>query len=205
MRKRKVILFFGLLLTVSMLVGFCGKTSNVYAAKSINNTVKKEKIKNTIEMNQKLLKTLYDRDVELKKWEMFILNKQKITKTYFFIRKKSLVSFQNEVVKKLATDLNENSLYTKYILKCFGWKKDLISFIFRNGKYGQVDAKFEKMGCCPELIIKISRKFNSQEEKCIFIDGLKKEILNEKNENRKIFFNPCDRDNNVCHMCIVLM
>lgn len=203
MRKRKVL--FGLLLILSMFVGFGSKAGNVYAAKIINSSnVTKEKIKKRIEINQKLLKTLYDKNVELKKWKRSILNPHKITKKFFFIREKSLLSFQNEAVKKLAADLNiinKNSSYARYILKCFGWKKDMISFIFGNSQPQQLNIKFEKMGCCPELIIKISRKFNSEEEKCIFIDGLK-DIISK--ENLKIFFNVYG-GNNVCNMCIALI
>ncbi|MBQ2671330.1 MAG: hypothetical protein IJG00_00750 [Clostridia bacterium] len=199
MKKRKVL--FSLLLILSIFVGFGSKAGNVCATKSINSNGIKEKIKSKIEINQKLLKTLYDKNVELKKWKRLILNPQKVTRRFFFVREKSLVSFQNEAVNRLAADLNKNSSYAKYILKCFGFKKDIINFIFGDGKSRHVNVKFEKMGCCPELIIKISRKFNSKKEKYKFIDDLKEEI---SNENLKIFFSPYGEDD-VCNMCIVLM
>ncbi|MBQ6144056.1 MAG: hypothetical protein IJI84_06255 [Clostridia bacterium] len=218
MRKRKSVLFFGLLLMMSVLMGLGGKTSTVYAVKSINNTLKKEKIKKKIEINQKLFKTLCENNMKLKKWKIlnedkrddFLIRKndrksqklQKLMNDFFSIREKSLVSFQNEVVKKLANDLNENVSYTKYILECFGWKKDIISFIFGKDKFQKLNVKFEKMGCCPELIIKINRKFNSQDEKHKFINKLKEKIMDE---NLNVFFNPGGVDDDGCRLCIVLV
>ena len=216
MRKRKVL--FGLLLILSIFVGFGSKSDNVFATKNINGNVTKERIKKKIEINQKLFKTLCENNMKLKKWKIlnedkrddFLIRKndrksqklQKLMNDFFSIREKSLVSFQNEVVKKLANDLNENVSYTKYILECFGWKKDMISFIFGKDKFQKLNVKFEKMGCCPELIIKINRKFNSQDEKHKFINKLKEKIIDE---NLNVFFNPGGVDDDGCRLCIVLV
>lgn len=256
MKKRKTLVSLLLVLSIALFVGsvwnFNGETSDVYAAKTrekyYNDIKNKKRLKKKIENVKKISNTLVGLRGRLTKWKNLInqqalkdkkLEAQKnAVNQYAVVKEKSLKFFQNEMAKNLIDDLNQNFENVYYnprniceVMKDFGWKQGLISLIF-DEREEKPAIKFIKIGCCPEIMIRVTKKFDSKIRKYKFLKKLNEINSKEESVKRKMFINfenknsmgliekyidgeiflvsdnydECSNGNEeICHICITLM